>query len=202
MGLNEPIDLRCRSSRRWTPPAGEPKPRDVLIMPYLSSKELGAKLTAIGFFYRGQESRHGHGTISGGKQHTRAEVREGRRLRVDVRRPEARAPTRDKESKTITDRRRVREVLRRWCPRPTNKESDVFRSAIELSADPNKKSGRVLPMPRRALGNVRADGARARVQRRLPHQRGDEAVRAAAELRARCGQELGPIADGDTIPRP
>src|SRR5689334_1611785 len=38
-------------------------------------------------------------------------------------------------------------------------------------------------MPRRALGDVRADGARARVQRRLSDQRGDEAVRPSAELR-------------------
>jgi hypothetical protein len=40
-------------------------------------------------------------------------------------------------------------------------------------------------MPGRPLGNVRADGRRARVLDRLPHQRGDEAVRAPAELSAR-----------------
>src|SRR4051812_28055733 len=38
-------------------------------------------------------------------------------------------------------------------------------------------------MPRCALGDVRADGARARVQRRLSDQRGDEAVRPPAKLR-------------------
>ncbi len=39
-------------------------------------------------------------------------------------------------------------------------------------------------MPRRPLGDVRADGARAGVQHRLPHQRVDEAVRTPAELRS------------------
>jgi hypothetical protein len=49
-------------------------------------------------------------------------------------------------------------------------------------------------MQGRALGNVRADGAGARVQRRLPHQRGDEAVCPSAKLRAGCVEELGPSA--------
>ena len=36
-------------------PNGEPKPKDA-ILPYLSSKDLGAKLTALGFFYEGKKA--------------------------------------------------------------------------------------------------------------------------------------------------
>lgn len=40
---------------KMEPPAGEPKPRDV-ITPFLTSKSFGAKMAAIGYFYEGKKA--------------------------------------------------------------------------------------------------------------------------------------------------
>lgn len=53
-GLSEPTTYGGLIAK-MDAPSGEPKPRDV-IMPYLSAKELGPKLTALGFFYEGKKA--------------------------------------------------------------------------------------------------------------------------------------------------
>lgn len=54
MGMTEPLSYG-EIIRKMEPAAGEPKPRDV-IAPYLGSKDLGAKLTALGFFWEGKKA--------------------------------------------------------------------------------------------------------------------------------------------------
>jgi hypothetical protein len=53
MGQSEPLIYGPLLAKMESPP-GEPKARDQ-ILPYLSSKELGPKLTALGFFYQGKK---------------------------------------------------------------------------------------------------------------------------------------------------
>ncbi|WP_146648599.1 hypothetical protein [Labilithrix luteola] len=57
MGMTEPLSYG-ELIRKMEPANGEPKPRDV-IMPYLGSKEFGAKMTALGFFWEGKKADHG-----------------------------------------------------------------------------------------------------------------------------------------------
>lgn len=54
VGLSEPTTYG-QLIAKMDAPNGEPKPRDV-IMPYLNAKELGPKLTALGFFYEGKKA--------------------------------------------------------------------------------------------------------------------------------------------------
>jgi len=54
MGLSEPTTYGGLIAKMEAP-TGEPKPRDA-IMPYLSARELGPKLTAFGFFYEGKKA--------------------------------------------------------------------------------------------------------------------------------------------------
>lgn len=57
MGMTEPLSYGGRMKAMEIPP-GEPKPRDILL-PYLSSKDFGARMTAFGFFWEGKkEDRH------------------------------------------------------------------------------------------------------------------------------------------------
>ncbi len=70
--------------------------------------------------------------------------------------------------------RRRGTLLPRWSNSP------LVSGKNERGSEQEKRAH--LPVPRRPLGDVRADGARARVLHRLPHQRVDEAVRAAAKL--------------------
>jgi hypothetical protein len=54
MGMTEPLSYGGLIAKMEAP-AGEPKPREA-ITPYLNSKEFGAKMTALGFFYDGKKS--------------------------------------------------------------------------------------------------------------------------------------------------
>jgi hypothetical protein len=54
IGMTEPISYGGLV-QKMDAPAGEPKPRDAML-PYLPSKDFGAKLTALGFFYGGKKS--------------------------------------------------------------------------------------------------------------------------------------------------
>jgi hypothetical protein len=54
MGMTEPLSYGGVISKMEAPP-GEPKPRDV-INPYLNSKDFGAKMTALGFFWEGRKA--------------------------------------------------------------------------------------------------------------------------------------------------
>ncbi len=54
MGMTEPLSYAGKM-RTMEPAAGDPKARDVLV-PYLASKDLGAKLTALGFFWEGKKA--------------------------------------------------------------------------------------------------------------------------------------------------
>jgi len=54
MGMTEPLSYGD-VIRKMEPGAGEPKPRDV-IQPYLASRDLGPKLTALGFFWEGKKA--------------------------------------------------------------------------------------------------------------------------------------------------
>ena len=65
-------------------------------------------------------------------------------------------------------------------PREANHQEGTSRGLDELGSEQKKPAN--VPVPRRLVGHVRADGAGARVQRRLPDQRVDEAVLEAAEL--------------------
>jgi hypothetical protein len=60
MGMNEPLTygpgLVGMEHKEF--PAGEPKVRDV-VMPYLNSNQVGAKLTALGYFYQGKKGDTG-----------------------------------------------------------------------------------------------------------------------------------------------
>lgn len=56
MGMTEPLSYG-ELIRKMEPPPGEPKPRDV-ILPYLGSKDFGAKMTALGFFWNGAKADH------------------------------------------------------------------------------------------------------------------------------------------------
>jgi hypothetical protein len=53
-GLSEPLTYGAAIAKMEAP-AGEPKPRDA-ILPYLNAKELGPRLTALGFFYQGKKA--------------------------------------------------------------------------------------------------------------------------------------------------
>ena len=57
MGMTEPLSYasKMRSMEPAPGDRGDPKARDVLV-PYLSSKDLGAKLTALGFFWEGKKA--------------------------------------------------------------------------------------------------------------------------------------------------
>jgi len=57
MGMTEPLSYGD-VIRKMEPPAGEPKPRDV-IMPFLATKDFGPKMTALGFFWEGKKADHG-----------------------------------------------------------------------------------------------------------------------------------------------
>lgn len=57
MGMTEPLSYG-ELIRKMEPANGEPKPRDV-ITPYLGSKEFGAKMTALGFFWEGKKADRG-----------------------------------------------------------------------------------------------------------------------------------------------
>lgn len=54
MGMTEPLSYGGVIAKMEAPP-GEPKPRDV-INPYLSSKDFGPKMTALGFFWEGKKA--------------------------------------------------------------------------------------------------------------------------------------------------
>jgi hypothetical protein len=54
MGLSEPTQYGALIAK-MDAPAGEPKPRDA-IMPYLAAKELGPRLTALGYFFEGKKA--------------------------------------------------------------------------------------------------------------------------------------------------
>ena len=54
MGLSEPLTYGGLIAK-MDAPSGEPKPRDA-IAPYLGTKELGPKLTALGYFYQGKKA--------------------------------------------------------------------------------------------------------------------------------------------------
>jgi hypothetical protein len=54
MGISEPIAYG-ELIGKMDPPAGEPKPRDVLLG-YLSGSALGPKLTALAYFYKGKKA--------------------------------------------------------------------------------------------------------------------------------------------------
>ncbi|MFO0675138.1 MAG: hypothetical protein U0169_01260 [Polyangiaceae bacterium] len=54
MGMSEPITYAA-NMMKMEAPAGEPKPKDA-ILPFLESKALGPKLTAIAYFYGGKKS--------------------------------------------------------------------------------------------------------------------------------------------------
>ena len=54
MGMTEPLSYGGIIAKMEAP-AGEPKPRDV-ILPYLGSHDFGAKMTAFGYFYNGKKS--------------------------------------------------------------------------------------------------------------------------------------------------
>lgn len=54
MGMTEPISYGGLIAN-MAQPAGAPKPRDA-VMPFLSTKAVGAKLTALGFFYNGRKA--------------------------------------------------------------------------------------------------------------------------------------------------
>lgn len=54
MGMTEPLSYG-EVIRKMEPAAGEPKPRDV-IQPYLTSKEFGPKMAALGFFWEGKKA--------------------------------------------------------------------------------------------------------------------------------------------------
>ncbi len=54
MGLSEPLTYGGRIAK-MDAPSGEPKPREA-ILPYLNAKELGPRLTALGFFYQGKKA--------------------------------------------------------------------------------------------------------------------------------------------------
>jgi hypothetical protein len=57
MGMTEPLSYGGKI-RAMEPAPGDPKARDVLL-PYLTSKEFGAKMTALGFFWEGKKAdRH------------------------------------------------------------------------------------------------------------------------------------------------
>lgn len=53
-GMTEPLSYGGKI-RAMEPAAGDPKPRDV-ILPYLTSREFGAKMTALGFFWEGKKA--------------------------------------------------------------------------------------------------------------------------------------------------
>jgi len=57
MGMTEPLSYASKMRSMESAPGdrGDPKARDVLV-PYLSSKDLGAKLTALGFFWEGKKA--------------------------------------------------------------------------------------------------------------------------------------------------
>jgi hypothetical protein len=54
MGMTEPLSYGGLMAKMDVP-TGEPNPRDI-ILGYLSSKDFGAKMTALGFFYDGKKS--------------------------------------------------------------------------------------------------------------------------------------------------
>ncbi len=54
MGMTEPLSYAGKM-RAMDPASGDPKPRDVLVS-YLPSRDLGAKLTALGFFWEGKKA--------------------------------------------------------------------------------------------------------------------------------------------------
>ncbi len=54
MGMTEPLSYGAIIAKMEAP-TGEPKPRDA-ILPYLGSKDVGAKLAALGYFYGGKKS--------------------------------------------------------------------------------------------------------------------------------------------------
>ena len=54
MGMTEPLSYAGKI-RSMEPAPGDPKARDVLV-PYLTSRELGPKLTALGFFWEGKKA--------------------------------------------------------------------------------------------------------------------------------------------------
>ena len=54
LALNEPLSYGAAIAK-MEPPAGDPKPRDVLIS-HLNSPQIGAKLTALGSFYQGKKA--------------------------------------------------------------------------------------------------------------------------------------------------
>ena len=57
MGMTEPLSYGG-DIRKIEGASGDPKARDVLV-PYLSSKDLGARLTAMGFFWEGKKADKG-----------------------------------------------------------------------------------------------------------------------------------------------
>jgi hypothetical protein len=104
---------------------------------------------------------------------------------------------------------RCSERVRAHCAKHSRGVSLRSRGSPPLATDANRDERGPqqeelphVPVPRRPLGDVRADGARAGVQHRLPHQRVDEAVRASAELRrlANSVPGAGPR-HGDSGPR-
>src|SRR5262249_9154645 len=54
MGMTEPLSYGGLIAKMEAPP-GEPKPREA-IHPYLASRDFGAKMTALGFYYDGKKA--------------------------------------------------------------------------------------------------------------------------------------------------
>ena len=73
---------------------GEPKPRDILL-PYLTSKEFGARMTALGYFWEGKKADRPIVTPFENDATLASEVRQGRRLLVVLRRAEGGQPEGD-----------------------------------------------------------------------------------------------------------
>ena len=57
MGMTEPLSYAGKIRQM----EGEPKPRDILL-PYLTSKEFGARMTALGYFWEGKKADRHHVT--------------------------------------------------------------------------------------------------------------------------------------------
>ncbi len=100
LALNEPLTYGALIAK-MEPPPGEPKPRD-LLMSYLNSNHIGAKLTALGYFYQGKKSDLSvvDSKASDPQPVPRCEKDDDCGWTCDIPKPGA-ADKNDKESKTI-----------------------------------------------------------------------------------------------------
>lgn len=114
MGISEPISYGSLIAR-MEPPAGEPKPKD-LLFGYLGSTALGPKLTALAYFYQGKKA-----DMSRLRSHEddkeaipKCDKDDDCGWQCDVPKPGA-TDKNDKESKTVTN---VGEFVR-FCVEPS-----------------------------------------------------------------------------------